>query len=275
MRVSNAIPPARDPRSRLNALASIPVWPELGVKAQESLKVLALISMIADHANRVLTPYPHAFPGVLLEWFGRLAFPLFCLLIAYNLAVRRVDWRRYLVPLLAAGLIAQVPFSLVINSHAWNVMFTLLLGVLAVAVNDWLDRTVFKGAGAFGVLLVCLLNLWCDYPLFGCALIPLGVQLIRSRHALWWLPFLALCLLTNLFITPAWIALMLPVIVFGAARAFPSATEPQQLETDARDLEREHRTISRSSARRLPRWFAYTFYPAHLFALLALKSVLS
>jgi hypothetical protein len=246
--------------------------------------------------------------------------------------VRRVDWRRYLAPLLAAGLLAQVPFSLVIHPHAWNVMFTLLLGVLAVAVNDWLDRTLFKGAGAFGVLLVCLLNLWCDYPLFGCALIPLGVQLIRSRHALWWLPFLALCLLTNLFVAPAWIALALPVIVFGAARVLPvalfnapvdrekqivlggssngqasgsPATDADALTlgcfaleldglapspssagglgavvssgaSDQRPLRAEEASSpSRSPARVLPRWFAYAFYPAHLFALWALSSLIA
>jgi hypothetical protein len=235
-------------------LASIPALPALSPRAQDALKLAAMLAMLADHANRALNPNPHAFPGLLLDWQGRLAFPLFALLLAHNLAARGVSWHRYLVPLLASGFLAQVPFHAVINPNGWNVMFTLLLGVLSVALSDWLDRVLFSGAGAFGVIGLAPLNLLCDFPLFGFALVPLGVQLVRSRNALWWLPFLGLCLLTNLLAPPAWIALILPLIVLAAARAFP----PEN-------------TVGNTNLRFLPRSLGYAFYPLHLLALMALK----
>lgn len=235
-------------------LAAVPALPALSPRAQDALKLVALASMLVDHANRALNPSPHAFPGALLEWSGRLAFPLFALLLAHNLVARGVSWWRYLVPLLASGLLAQVPFHAAVNPNSWNVMFTLLLGVFSVAVSDWLDRVLFRGAGAFGVILLAPLNLLCDFPLFGFALVPLGVQLVRARNAVWWLAFLGLCLLTNLFIPPAWIVLALPVIVFAVARRFP--------------LEN---AVHGANSRFLPRLVGYAFYPLHLLALMALK----
>jgi TraX protein len=224
-------------------------WVTLSPRAQDALKLLAVLSMVADHANRTLNPQQLEFPGVILAVFGRLAFPLFSLLIAQNLAMRSTNPRSYLFPLLIAGLISQWPFQEAINPGSLNVMFTLLLGVGAVAIGDWFDARLFKGAGLFGIAFAALLGLSSDYPLFGSALIPLAVILLRSRNVLAWIPFLAVALLTNLFAANAYVALVLPLIVFAASR-----------------LEGQ-RWLN------LP-YFGYWFYPAHLFALLLLKVVL-
>ena len=224
-------------------------WPTLSPRAQDALKLLAVLSMVADHANRSLNPQQLEFPGVILGVFGRLAFPLFSLLIAQNLVMRKTNPRSHLFPLLIAGLVSQWPFQEAINPGSLNVMFTLLLGVGAVAIGDWFDARLFQGAGLFGIAFAALLGLSSDYPLFGSALVPLAVILLRGRNALAWIPILAVALLTNLFATNAYIVLALPAIVVAASRP-----EGQRW-------------------LKLP-YFGYWFYPAHLVALLLLKAVL-
>jgi len=75
---------------------------ELTSSQQELLKWVAVATMTLDHANRSLWPYQ--------DWafaVGRLAFPLFVFLLAYNTTVRAVSPRRYLLPLFTFGTLSQ------------------------------------------------------------------------------------------------------------------------------------------------------------------------
>jgi TraX protein len=227
----------------------IPAMPALSARAQDALKLTAILSMVSDHVNRSLNPYPLEFPGLLLAWFGRLAFPLFCLLIAHNLTVRRVPWQRYVTPLLIAGLLSQWPFQELIATQMFNIMFTLLLGVLAHAANEVLDQKFFKGAGMFAVMFASFIGLSCDYPLFGYALIPLAVMLMRGQSLLAWIPFLAIAYLTNVLGGMPWVVLLVPVLVFAASR------------------------LEGGRFLRLP-YFGYWFYPLQLMVILAVRAVL-
>ena len=97
---------------------------------QEMLKWLAITSMFVDHINQV------TFLGSLsaLSYFGRLAFPLFAFLIAYNIAKRGVAVERYVWPLLTFGIISQPVFVWAFGRSYLNIFFTLLLGVLYILV---------------------------------------------------------------------------------------------------------------------------------------------
>ena len=93
-------------------MSQVWTWPriELSDGAVEAMKWLGLLLMTADHAQKYgLMP---AVPGVYEA--GRLAFPLFGIVLAYNLArVQTHDqavYVRVLTRLLCCGALASIPF---------------------------------------------------------------------------------------------------------------------------------------------------------------------
>lgn len=106
--------------------------------AREILKWLAVILMTGDHVAKVV--YGGYVPG--LSEAGRVAFPLFALVMAYNLAQPGADMVKSVRRLVLWGLIAQ-------PVHAWafgywlplNILLTFALSAAAVyAANQrgWL-----------------------------------------------------------------------------------------------------------------------------------------
>lgn len=125
------------------------------------LKLLASVFMLIDHIG-------YCFYGpMILRIIGRLAFPIYVFQMTegYRHTSNRL---RYAVRLAIFGLISQVPFSLMIEGvpMQWNlnVMFTLLIGYLAI----WLLETLKHRAGllALGIGIV------------------LGVQMLYFREIL-------------------------------------------------------------------------------------------
>ncbi len=113
-----------------------------------SLKHIAIITMLFDHigygiVGRYILPiYGSSFDTlyVLLRETGRLAFPLFCFLIAEG-AIHTSNRARYLLNLSVFALISEIPFDLlyirkVFYPENQNVFFTLSLGLSAIFVYD-------------------------------------------------------------------------------------------------------------------------------------------
>lgn len=100
------------------------------------LKLLAAVSMLIDHMGFTLFPFA--------QWMrcvGRLAFPIFCFLIAEGCAHTR-DKKRYAVRLLLFALLSELPFNLMCTGQWFslqyqNVLWTLLLGALVCWAMDW------------------------------------------------------------------------------------------------------------------------------------------
>lgn len=94
--------------------------------SQEGLKALACILMLVDHIGAVL--FPHFLS---LRIVGRLSFPIFCFLLTEG-AMRTRKPMGYILRLLLAALISEIPFDLAFYGHigqeGQNVMWTLLLG---------------------------------------------------------------------------------------------------------------------------------------------------
>ena len=87
--------------------------------------------MCVDHAGLALFPSVSAFRCV-----GRLAFPLYCFLLAQGFAHTR-DIRAYARRLLLLACVSELPFDLLIfgrlsSAMEQNVVFSLLLGLLAL-----------------------------------------------------------------------------------------------------------------------------------------------
>ncbi|MDD6380486.1 MAG: TraX family protein, partial [Lachnospiraceae bacterium] len=90
-----------------------------------------------------------------LRGIGRLAFPLFCFFIVEGFQYTH-DRRRYAVRLGIFAVISEVPFDLAFNGGPFyiydnNVMWTLLLGLLAIWALDSLFKKIrekFSGSAA-------------------------------------------------------------------------------------------------------------------------------
>lgn len=156
---------------------------------QEGLKLIACVSMLLDHVGATLVMLlfsvgPNEYKGILLDLYdalrciGRLAFPIYCFLLAEGSAHTR-NPLRYGLRLAFLALLSEIPFDLAFfGGIEWshqNVMLTLLLGLMALegmkrTDNGWLKMLIavpFALAaewacadyGAKGVLLIALFAL--------------------------------------------------------------------------------------------------------------------
>ena len=100
------------------------------------LKLIAICTMLIDHMGYTL------FPGVMwLRCVGRVAFPIFCFLIAEG-CVYTHDRKKYAARLLVFALLSEIPFNLMNSGMIWdpydqNVLWTLLTGALVCWLIDW------------------------------------------------------------------------------------------------------------------------------------------
>lgn len=151
------------------------------------IKWLAMLSMLIDHL-RYLWPDTYA-----LFVVGRLAFPLFCLGIAANVARTRTGElfsegnARYLGLLLVFSLLSEIPYHLLSpQSATLNVMPTLLLGLLVAWGVHHADRSsLLLGAGTLVIALLMQRQLM--YGLSG-VMLPAAFVLGLRGLRWWWLP---------------------------------------------------------------------------------------
>ena len=234
----------KTPKSNQNALLYLH-WPlELSSAQQEVLKWLAIVSMTFDHVNKLV--FSGGYPA--FSQFGRLAFPLFCYLIAYNLVKRKTAPQRYMLPLLIFGALSQPIYVWGFGADRFNIMFTLLLGVLYMWLVAWLKGRC-RHAVVAHILTVCALAApatFVSYDLFGPFLIPILAGFL-SRPNLFWVPGIAVYLmLTNDFLPISVYTLLLLPVVFIIPKL------PVRLG-------------------RTSKWLFYTFYPLHILALASLE----
>jgi hypothetical protein len=193
----------------------------------EALKWIGLASMFCDHIGRHLLGMPHESWAFIA---GRLAFPLFALVLALNLARegdRAERCARTTVRLAAWGAVALLPSIWARGDPMMlNVLFTLSLGAavcwameshapvalralacLAIAAASWLVEF-----GTAGVFLVAAGYLWCTQR--GAGLAMLVVLLVAATgwlNALFggWASFFS----TLAVLPVAWAARHLPLKV--------------------------------------------------------------
>ena len=162
------------------------------------LKLLAMVSMVADHTAVIfsgadflttvlLTAGGRGFTVYkILRTFGCLAFPIFCFLIAEG-AAKTKNIRKYCVRLAVFAILSEIPFNLLVSQNVFcaekqNVYFTLLLGVLMIFVYENVRREVGKFF-LMALLAVTAICLKTDYGLKGVLLI-LVMYALRAKPAL-------------------------------------------------------------------------------------------
>jgi len=234
---------------RTAAQLALPCRFQLSAGALEALKWLALVSMVVDHVNG------YVFDGhfAIAQAFGRLSFPLFALVLGYNLARRDPP---SLAPaaqrMVVAGLVAQPFFALMVSS-AWrlNIFFTLLaaLGVIALAREPTSLRrnamllVLFVGAGVV-----------VDYFWYGIALVVASYHFSRTQTL-----GAAVVLLATLGALTLFLFLAIGWPALAGLLAIPAVWYSQDL----------------NPAIRRRRWLFYAFYPLHLAVLVCAATIVS
>ncbi|QKW56714.1 conjugal transfer protein [Stenotrophomonas sp. NA06056] len=174
--------------------------PILSSGARELMKWLALLSMTGDHVAKVM------FGGYVpvVSEFGRIAFPLFALVMACNLAQPGADLRKSIRRLLVWGLVAQ-PVHALAFGH-WlplNILLTFVLAAVAVHALTSNRQLLLLVAGG-------LLPFFVDYQWAGVGFVMLGW--IAFRHRVYWLllpAFAALCWANG----NGWALLAIPLVL--------------------------------------------------------------
>jgi len=103
------------------------------------LKVIALVSMVTDHCAYYLMEHDTLLYEV-MRCFGRIAFPVFAFLIAEGFRHTR-NRMKYFLQLLGFAVVSEVPWYLLNGADGThNVLFTLALGVMALAAIKALKK---------------------------------------------------------------------------------------------------------------------------------------
>lgn len=217
--------------------------------SQEMLKLIACTAMLVDHIGAVLVP------GNGLRIIGRLAFPIFCFLLAEG-AEHTKNPKKYGQRLLIGALLAEFPFDfMVYGSVSWqhqNVMVTLLVGYLMI-------QQIKKRSDPLLPLLIAFLvaELLCsDYGGIGIAVIWLfAVTSGKPRELLLRTAGLAILFwcMDSVRVT-VW-GLRIPIQLFGVLAMIPIGLYSGKKLTSSRWIQ----------------WAFYLFYPVHMLVLLLVE----
>ncbi len=201
--------------------------------------------MLIDHVGGNLFPQSPAF-----RWIGRLAFPIFAYCLTVGLLYTR-DIKKYILRLSVFALISQ-PFY-IFATHPWdwqaewmnlNIFFTLVVSLVAMwglhTQKWWLFVAMFLLASLVnfdyssqGIILMLIFYFCRNKPAMGAGL-----------YVLTWLP----ALWSGYLEDPLSVVIGGHAInwtVFGLLSVFPIF-------------------IPTHTGVKIPKWFFYGFYPAHL-----------
>lgn len=217
--------------------------------SQEALKAIACITMLLDHIGATMVR------GYTLRIIGRIAFPIFCFLMAEG-AYHTKNPKKYCIRLVIGMLLSEIPFDLAFQlKPTWkyqSVMVTLLLGFVAVEIIQNAKYNIVKLLAVGGGFALAE---WAntDYGGFGVLLVVLFSQ---TRGKLW--------LQTVMVAMFAWMmnsvripvfGLSIPIEMFAVFAMIPIALYSGR----------------KSTSSKVVQWGFYLFYPVHLTALVFVR----
>ena len=229
------------------------------------LRTIAVIFMLSDHIWATALSF-----GDWMTYIGRMAFPIFAFQIAEGF-VHTSNFKKYALRLLGFAVITEIPFNLFYSSRFFNpyhqnVLFTLLLGLLAIKVIDGLKKDRSLKNIALSVLLLGLILLasvvgFVDYNHYG-VLTVIMFYLMRD-FPFAWLGQLIGMILINIVIFEG---LVFPVEIFGKTFEIPSqgfavfALIPIWLYGNRK-----------GKSSKILQYGFYAFYPLHMLVLFLIK----
>ena len=230
-----------------------------------ALRLLAILFMVLDHLWATVVP-----GNLWLTCLGRLAFPIFAFQLCEGYR-HTSDYRRYRRRLLVFALLSEIPFNLfyagsVIFPFHQNVLFTLLLGLLAIRQADMLRREEGikkKSLRCLALLLILAggVVLFPDYGLMG--VMTVLCFFVFRDHRLFQLAAMAVL---NIF---TFKGQTIPISLFGLACDFPM----QGFALLALPLIWLYNGEKGRGGKGL-RLFWYIFYPLHMLALYFIQRII-
>ena len=185
------------------------------------LRTIAVVLMLSDHIWATAMSF-----GNWMTYIGRLAFPIFAFQIAEGF-VHTSNFKKYALRLLGFAVVTEIPFNLFyssrwFNPYHQNVLFTLLLGLLAIYVIDNARKIKTAKNIALSVLwlvLICLASVigFVDYGFSGMITVVMFYLLRDFPFA--WLAQLAAMVLINIVFFEGQV---FPVEFFGKMVEIPS-----------------------------------------------------
>lgn len=219
---------------------------EKKVIPQEGLKLLACVTMLIDHIGAAFVP------GIGLRIIGRLAFPIYCFLLAEGVRYTR-SLKSYGIRLCIGALLSELPFDLLffgsVTARHQSVMVTLLLGYLALLWARKMKNHLLPAIVCFAAAEL----LSTDYGGWGVAMIVLfDITAGKSHERI--LQILGLTVICWCIggLTIAVGAVRMPVEMFAVLAMIPIGLYSGRKVTRSRAVQRAF----------------YLFYPAHLTVLL-------
>lgn len=217
--------------------------------SQETLKVIACVTMLLDHIGAIFVS------GYTLRIIGRIAFPIFCFLMAEG-AYYTQNPQKYALRLVIGVLLSEIPFDLAfrrgLTLQTQSVMVTLLLGFLAIEAIQKTENGLIKlTITALGFLLGQLFK--TDYGGYGVLLIIL----LSQTRGQWWLQTVlvaAVAWMMNSVKIPAF-GMMIPIEMFAVLAMIPIGLYSGK----------------KSSSSKAVQWAFYLFYPVHLTVLVVIR----
>lgn len=206
------------------------------------IKLIAAVCMVVDHIGYIFFPEQ-------LFWrlIGRISMPLFAYSIArgYEYSRQKNSMPRYIKRMVVFTAVSQVPYYLMAGD-GWNIGLTWLFSLLLLFSIDREDRSRFvKGIEIIAILAAAsLLNI--DYGVYG-VLMPLAM-----RQRKYYNMFLSVVVLWAFYTLMNGIA---GLIQIASCAAVPIL----------------YAIVPQDSRIRLPKYFYYVFYPAHILILVMLK----
>lgn len=205
-------------------------------------KMAAMLSMLCDHIAFVLIPaadYPELY--YIMRAAGRIAFPLFCFMLVEGFTHTH-NKGKYIIRLLVFAVISEIPFDLassglVFDWDSQNVMWTLLIGFIVMycieqLYNNYMAKFIIIIAGGMAAYFM-----HTDYSIFGVFVIAM-LYLFRYNKKT------SMVVMGILIITQSRIEMF-------ALLSIPFILNYNPAQNNVK----------------LPKYFFYAFYPAHLFIL--------
>ena len=185
------------------------------------LRTIAVLLMLSDHIWATAMNL-----GDWMTYIGRMAFPIFAFQIAEGF-VHTSNFKKYALRLLSFAIVTEIPFNFFyssrwFNPYHQNVLFTLLLGLLAIKVIDGLkkDKTGKNiGLSVLYLFLILIASVigFVDYGHLGMLTVVM-FYIMRDFPFAWLGQLVGMVLINIVFFE----GLVFPVELFGKTFEIPS-----------------------------------------------------
>ena len=229
------------------------------------LRVIAVLLMLSDHIWATYMSF-----GDWMTHIGRMAFPIFAFQIAEGF-VHTKNFKKYALRLLGFALVTELPFNLFyssrwFNPYHQNVLFTLLLGLMAIKVIDNLKKNHKAKDIALSALWILLIVIgavlgFVDYGLNGVLMVVL-FYVCRDFPFAWLGQLIGMVCINVIFFEGQ----VIPTEIFGIAVEIPTqayavfALIPIWLYGGRKGI-----------SNKFLQYGFYAFYPVHMIVLYLIK----